>query len=178
MTIAFISDEVGALVRKYGERSPARLAEDMGVIVRYEPMGTDASACKGFFICQSRQRLITVNSDLPETTQRVILAHELGHAALHKNEARMHTFHDFSMYETKAALEYEANLFAAELLLEDGEVAATLREENSFFSAAKRLNVPPELLDFKLRILRSRGEELASPILSRSDFLKDITKNN
>lgn len=177
MTIAFISDEVASLIKKYGERSPSRLAEAMGVIVCYEPMGTE-NACKGFFICQSRQRLITINSDLPETIGRVILAHELGHAALHRNEARLHSFHDFSMYETKAALEYEANIFAAELLLEDDEVMATLREENSFFSAAKRLNVPPELLDFKLRILKSKGSNFDSPILSRSDFLKDINKNN
>lgn len=174
MTIAFICNEVRGLTEKYCERSPLRLAEGMGVIVRYEPMGSDENACKGFFIAQSGQRHITVNSDLSETTQQLVLAHELGHAVLHCGKARLQTYHDFSLLEAKTTLEYEANLFTAELLLDDGEVSKTLREENSFFAAAKRLEVPAELLDFKLRILRHKGLSLDSPILSRSNFLKDI----
>lgn len=175
MTISFISSEVNILAEKYGERSPSGLADEMGVIVRYEPMGGNENSCKGFFMALFGKRLITINSDLPEATQQLVLAHELGHAVLHGCKAGLHTFRDFSLLETKTKLEYEANLFAAELLLDDVEVTKTLREENSFFAAAKHLEVPAELLDFKLRILRHKGISMDSPILSRSDFLKDIS---
>lgn len=177
MTIDYICSEVNRLCEKYGERDPRSLANEMGIIVRCDPMGSDEKSCKGFFIYQSRKRLITVNSQLPEKVQRIILAHELGHAVLHKDEARLRAFHDFSLYESNIRFEYEANIFAAELLLDDSEVVEKLREDNLFFTAAKRLAVPPELLDFKLRILKHKGLYVNSPILSRSDFLKkDINK--
>lgn len=172
MTIDYICSAVDRLCEKYGERDPLRLAEETGVIVRCEPMGNYENACKGFFIYQSRKQLITVNSDLSENAQRIIIAHELGHAVLHRDEARLRAFHDFSLYEDTIRFEYEANLFAAELLLDDSEVMEKLREDDFFFSAAKRLAVPPELLDFKFRILKHKGLNVDSPILSRSDFLK------
>jgi Zn-dependent peptidase ImmA (M78 family) len=178
MTIDFICSEVHSLCEKYGERDPWRLAGEMGVIVRCEPMGADKNACKGFFIYQSRKRLVTINRDLPGSVQRIILAHELGHAVLHRDEARLRAFQDFSLYESNARFEYEANLFAAELLLDDSEVLERLREDDLFFAAAKRLAVPPELLDFKLRILRHKGMCVDSPILSRSDFLKNGWKQS
>lgn len=172
MTIDFICSEVDRLCEKYGERDPRCLADAMDVIVRCDPMGTDEKSCKGFFIYQSRKRLITVNSELKEAVQRIILAHELGHAVLHKDEARLRAFHDFSLYENNIRFEYEANIFAAELLLDDLEVVERLHEDDLFFTSAKRLAVPPELLDFKLKILKHKGLYVDSPIQSRSDFLK------
>ena len=172
MTVDYICKTVAELVKKHGESEPARLAVEMGIILRYEPMGTSENACKGFFLYQSRKRLITVNSDLDNDRRRIVLAHELGHAALHREQARISAMHDFSMYDSSSTLEYEANLFAAELLLKDSETLNCLRETDSFFSAAKNLSVPAELLDFKLRILRHKGYELYPPLRARSDFLK------
>lgn len=172
MTVGYICEAVRELLEKYDERRPERLTKEMGIMLRYEPMGKGEKSCKGFFIYQSRQKLITVNSDLDGERQRIILAHEIGHAALHHELLRQRAFHDFSMYDNASTLEYEANLFAAELLLEDEQVLERLREYDSFFSAAKRLGVPPELLDFKLRILKHKGYKFESPINARSDFLK------
>ena len=45
----------------------------------------------------------------------------------------------------------------------------------SFFQAAAELKVPPELLDFKFRMMKRSGVQIIdSPITSNSDFLKDI----
>lgn len=171
MTIDYICKTVAELTEKHGLREPFRLAEAMGVILRQEPMGTDENACKGFFIYQSRKRLITVSSNLDRDRQRIILAHELGHAVLHREQARLGALHDFTLYGS-GQTEYEANLFAAELLLEDEETLLRLRESVSFFSAAKSLGVPAELLDFKLRILKHKGHALTPPLGAKSDFLK------
>ncbi len=65
MTIETISEKVGALKRRYGEREPERLCQCMGIRVLYLPMGKEERACKGFFIKKSRIPLIVVNRDLP-----------------------------------------------------------------------------------------------------------------
>ena len=69
--------------------------------------------------------------------------------------------------------EYEANMFAAELLIDDNELRELLNDsEKSFFGVAKELYVPAELLDFKFRILKNKGYHLEAPYIARSDFLK------
>ena len=170
MRIESITAELARLREKHGELKAEHLAASMGVLVRYEPMGMQENACKGFFLYHSRKRLITINSDLNEDGQRIVLAHELGHAVLHRTYSA--SFHDFSLFDDSGTLEYEANLFAAELLVDDEELLMVLEEGVDFFSAAKRLRVPAELLDFKLRILKSKGYEFQSPIHARSNFLK------
>ena len=114
--------------------------------MKYEYMRT---AVKGFFIRSSRVKVITINSDLPETVRRFILAHELGHAVLHGNSG-CSTFHDVTLYDDSSATEKEANLFAAELLMNDEDVLTMINHDGTFFSAAAVLGVPMELLDFKL----------------------------
>ena len=172
-----ICREVARLKRKYDEDDPVRLAKAMGIIVSYEPMGREPSACKGFFMIQSRKKLIMINSDLPKVVQRIILAHELGHAVLHRRElSALKAFHDFSLYDSTARFEYEANLFAAEYLLDDDKVIEKLNEDAFFFGVARELFVPPELLDFKFRILKNKGWTLDSPIMAHGDFLKHITE--
>lgn len=176
-TIDYISRQVARIMRKYDETDPYRLAQAMGIIVGYEAMGDYPEACKGFFMYQSRKKLIMINSDLPDVLQRIILAHEIGHAVLHSKElATLKAFHDFALYDTTSRFEYEANLFAAEYLLDDGEVIDKLNDDAFFFGVARELFVPPELLDFKFRILKNKGWSLESPIASHGDFLKHITE--
>lgn len=175
MSTLHICREVARLMRKYNETDPWHLARAMGVIVAQLPMGNTAKSCKGFFLYRSRKKHITINSELPEAVQRIILAHELGHAVLHHNAARIRVFHDFALYDSSSLFEYEANLFAAEYLLNDQVVMEMLSADTFFFAVAKELAVPPELLDFKFRILKYKGWQLESPILANSDFLKNIT---
>jgi Zn-dependent peptidase ImmA (M78 family) len=158
------------------ESEPERLAQAMNLLVRYEPMGTTPKACKGFYLYQSRRHVITVNSDLPAALQRIILAHEVAHAVLHREVVKLRAFHDFALYDNSSVYEYEANLFAAEYLLDDDEVMGKLSEDTFFVGVAQELRVPPELLDFKFRILKRKGWQVESPILANSDFLKRITE--
>jgi Zn-dependent peptidase ImmA (M78 family) len=76
-------------------------------------------------------------------------------------------------------MEKEANLFAAELLLSDEDVTEVLNSDNTFFTAAATLCVPIELLDFKFRIMKRKGYQLAEPpVHSHNDFLKKIKVEN
>ena len=84
MTIEYIIDQVRTTLKKYDETDPVRLAKAMKIIDSYKPLGTDSGCIKGFFIITNRIKHITINSDLPEELQKVILAREIGHAVLHK----------------------------------------------------------------------------------------------
>ena len=54
-------------------------------------------------------------------------------------------------------LEREANIFAAEFLIDDTSLFDVANSQADFFQIASLLNVPPELLDFKLRLLKQQG---------------------
>jgi len=174
MSIESICQNVQRLMHRYGEKDPWALAQAMGILVDRCPMGTELKSCKGFYLYQSRIEHITVNSELPEHLQRIILTHEIGHAVLHRDVARMKAFHDFSLYDQFSLYEYEANIFAAEYLLKDEIVREKLSKDTFFFSVAKELKVPPELLDFKFRILKRKGWQLDLPLSAKGDFLKNL----
>jgi Zn-dependent peptidase ImmA (M78 family) len=175
MSIEHIYDEAARIIKKYDETDPIELARAMKIILLYEAMGDYDEACKGFYLYQSRKKIITINSDLPRMIQRIILAHEIGHAVLHPQAARLHPFHDFSLYDSSSRYEYEANLFAAEYLLKDESVFEALNDDKFFFAAARELCVPAELLDFKFRILKRKGYKIIDPpLMANSDFLKNI----
>ena len=171
--IDYICREVARVKNKYLTDDLHHLCKEMKAEVLYAPMGTSLKSCKGFFLVHSNKQVIVVNSDLSEHMQRIVHAHELGHAVLHGNVARVSAFHDFALFADTSRLEYEANIFAADFLLKDDEVLDLLNEDMFFFGAANKLCVPPELLDFKFRILKRKGHKVIDPpLVAGGDFLK------
>ena len=174
MTYSQICESVRKLRKQYMERDPFRLCRAMGIILLMQPMGKDPDAVKGFFLESKRIRTITINSDLPETIQRIILAHEICHAVNHRDSG-IHAFHEVSLFDQTSRMENDANFFAAEFLLEDREIMEVLNMDTTFYSAASMLSVPAELLDFKFRIMKWKGYKIAEPpVTARSNFLRDI----
>ena len=174
MSYAQIVETAEKLQRMYGESDPFRLCRCMGIRLLFQAMGMEETSIKGFFLECKRIRTITVNSDLPDVIQRIITAHELGHAALHRNSG-IYTFHEASLFDESSVFEKEANLFAAELLLPDEAVLEQLNADETFFSAAAALYVPPELLDFKFRIMKWKGFQLTeAPLSAKSTFLRNV----
>lgn len=175
MSLDHIRQEVTRLKEQYEEQQPLDLCRALDILILFAPMGRQATACKGFYLCQSRIRSITINSDLTPDIQRIIAAHELGHAVLHSHSGQIKAFHDFQLFDQTSVLEYEANIFAADLLMTDSDVLACLNDDISFFDAAALLHVPPELLDFKFRMMKRQGYRLLdSPLTAKSTFLKDM----
>jgi len=158
----------------YEEKDLNRLAKYLNIVVAHRQMGKRLASCKGFYIVISRIKHITINSDLLEEEQEIILAHEIGHAVLnHDTEI----IRDFQLFPTKSYMEIEANIFAAELLLNDDEVLERLYDGYSFSEIAKDLIVYPELLAYKFYAMESRGiNELNSPIGIKPDFLKSFSQ--
>ena len=169
-----IVKSVKKLKRRYREDNLFELCRNMGILLLPQSFGTQKGAIMGFFLEQRRIKTITYNSDLSDDLQRIIVGHELGHSVLHARSG-IHAFHDVGLFDVSSRFEKEANLFAAEFLLDDDEVLETLAQGGDFFSAAAILRVPMELLDFKFRIMKWKGYDVAEPpIMAQSNFLRDV----
>ncbi|MDO4960665.1 MAG: ImmA/IrrE family metallo-endopeptidase [Eubacteriales bacterium] len=171
-----IADSVSAL---YETSDPISLCKEAGVILLYFPMGYAKVACKGFIIKQSGNVAITISSDIKPHIQRIVMYHELAHYFLHIRTGIAETMQDFSVGSPASEMEYEADMLAAELSLKDSEVLDALQECGSFFEAAAALHTIPEMLDFKLRVMRERGLQIPdAPISSSGGFLKKVSGND
>ncbi|MCL2548986.1 MAG: ImmA/IrrE family metallo-endopeptidase [Symbiobacteriaceae bacterium] len=170
-TMDYISRIAVDLVRRFRSRDPGDLARALGIMTRYRDLGENLNA---YYFCQSRQRVITVNNRLNESAMRVYLAHELGHDQIpaHREVALAIPLRDLEQFDHSSPLEYEANIFAAELLIDDDRLIELLGDDLSFFGAAKELRVPMELLDFKFRLLKRRGLSFEPLYIAQGDFLK------
>lgn len=168
-TAEHIIETVDKLVRKYHTRDPYELCQLLGIKIHYYDL---QKKLKGFFYYQSRQKNIVIDHNVNGILERILVAHELGHAVLHTKIAMMHGFQEMEVFDDRSIEENEANFFAAELLLEDGEVLECL-SEHTFFETAKMLYVPAALLDYKFSLLHEKGELINSMYIRKADFLKE-----
>ncbi len=165
-----------AIRSSYDLSDPASLCKELGIRLLHYPMGETAGSCKGFIVEFDGAVAITVNSDLGAVTQKLITFHELSHYFLHIRTGLCKMLQDCSVCDSASDMEYEANLLTAELMLEDDAVLSLLSEGTDFFDAAASLNVIPELLDFKLRLLRAKGARIPqAPLASTGIFLRRMT---
>ena len=150
-----------------GLTDPETICRALDLQILRLPLGTSRNSIKGFIQRSARCYTIVVNSDLSA---------EIGHYWLGHMDASVCTFHDSGFaYSLTSALENEANSFVAEYLLDTNETLMVLQESDTFQHAASRLHVPPEILDFKWRMLVSRSLlDRSSPCPVQSDCLKQI----
>ena len=165
----YIIETVDKLVRKYHTRDPYELCQLLGIKIHYYDL---QKKLKGFFFYQSRQKNIVIDNNVNKILERILVAHELGHAVLHTKIAMMRGFQEMEVFDDKSTEENEANFFAAELLLEDEEVLECL-SEHAFFETAKMLYVPAALLDYKFSLLYEKGQLVNPMYIRKSDFLKE-----
>ena len=112
-TIDYIVRVTQKLVTKHQTRNPYEICDSLGIRISLKDI--DANL-KAYYCCQARVRNIVLNNSVPEIDQRILVAHELGHDRLHKKLALLQGFQEAEMFIKTLPTEYEANLFAAELL--------------------------------------------------------------
>lgn len=127
------------LVKKHGTNCPFTIAQDKGINIVYGDLGS----MYGYYFVYKRMPIININHGLEEDMQRVVCAHELGHAILHPkiNTSFMKRTTFFSLDKFEA----EANKFAAELLIPDEQ----LFEINNLEKTASLHGVPIEIIKLK-----------------------------
>ena len=105
-----IKDIVNKYIHKYNTRNPFKLADILGIEVQ---MGTPG--CAGCYMFLKNHRYIFLDQNLTEMELLQVMAHELGHAILHRKQNCYFIRNKTLLLNSKT--ETEANLFAAELLI-------------------------------------------------------------
>lgn len=156
------------LVRRFKTRDPFEVAEELGITILY----LDCKKQKGAFKVIVNQMFIYINDNLSDQMKRVICAHELGHALMHKAlGATQLGLLEFELFDMTSSCEYEANVFAAALLLDNEETIDTIFNYNDYVKAACELGVNVNLLLVKVPELIDEGYSLRLPRDAESCFL-------
>lgn len=169
MRNGYIYNETEKLVKKFRTRDPFEILERMHIVVgetsRYQKL-------KGYCFMSCQTIYVRISSFLSEEEKKIVAAHELGHIILHRAQLKMAPMKDDTLYNMMDNTEYQANLFAADLLLEDSDIAEMAQDENfDYFSLCSTLNTSPELMSFKLYSLIKRGQAYHMPLELQSNFL-------
>lgn len=133
------------LMAKYGTDNPFALAKALRIELMVRPLGS----IKGFYKMIYRNAFIFLNKDLGRREARVVLAHEIGHHVLHKEFAAF-GFEEASLFSPAGRREYEANLFAAELLISDEEIRDLAAENYTTAQMARILRLDESFVALKL----------------------------
>lgn len=159
--------------KEYNGQSVSDIIKDLGIKIFFKDLGTEENCLKSFCLLTDYGNCITINSNLSESQTDIILAHELGHVLLH-NCLKNDIFIETNTFLNAGKCEAEANFFAAELLLDD-EVILDNFEFNSFYATAAINHIYPELLYYKIIILKLKGYKINdTPFTPQNDFLKSI----
>ena len=126
------------LIAKYRTKNPFKLANSLGIVVKFVDLGE----VRGLFKKILKKKYIFINSKLNEFDQTLVCAHELGHAVLHSSSEYQFLI-DNTKILRRSKLEDEANLFASYLLFPDNldtEIECIQTETNTWmFGEMKRL---------------------------------------
>ena len=129
------------LIKKYNTQNPFKIADALKIEYIIGPMGH----YNGCYLYLKKHRCIFLNDELSENEKSFVMAHELGHAILHRTENCY--FIRNKTFLSTAWIEREANTFAAELLIPD-----SLIYENPGFTKKQLVRLAgynEKIMDFK-----------------------------
>lgn len=163
---AAMADKV---VRRYGTRNPERLAQELEIIVMPRPFVTQ----KGAYKIIERNRFVFIKRDLPPVMRDIVLLHEIGHDMLHRRDAvSAGGFQEFNIFDmSNRRMEYEANIFAAQVSLPDDEVVEYVLQGYDVGQIARAMESDINLVALKVAELSRQGYAFRRQEF-QGDFLK------
>ena len=161
------------LIRRYRTRDPFLIAENLGI----EVMKRAFSKQKGAFRVILGVKFIFINENLSEEMQTLVCAHELGHALLHPQYGENEFLAEFEIFDLRSSTEYDANVFAACLLIDREEMMENFRDGMDVVQNARALNTNANVLLLLLNEMNRGGEKFSLPMRAKSTFLGDIGDN-
>ena len=96
----------------YETSNPFKIADNLGILYQFGNLNFE-----GCYMFLKNHRYIFLNQNLPDHEMNLVMAHELGHAILHRRENCYFIRNKTLLLNSKK--EIEANLFAMELLIDD-----------------------------------------------------------
>lgn len=164
----YIQNVANKLIKKFDTRDPFQLCQAIGVEVFYADLGS----LKGMYKYLKKNRFAVINENLDPFTKTLVCAHELGHDILHQNLARKVCLQEFILYDMKSRPEYEANLFASEILLPDDIILNLAHDGYDIEQISKELCTDINLIALKVSSMNTRGYRFNNTLDAKSDFLR------
>lgn len=106
---------VAKIVEYHGTNDPFIIAQNLGINVVYPCLD---EAVKGVYISNGDEIIIAINSKFNDRRKKIIMAHELGHYYLHK-ENNFKLMKGHNLFPQDSLCEIEANKFASELIIQN-----------------------------------------------------------
>ena len=142
------------LVDTLGTRDPHRIARELGI----EVVPVDFKRQRGAYKVLMRNRFIFIKNDLHPVMESIVMLHEIGHDVLHRKEAvkagGFKEFNIFNMQESR--MEYEANVFASQVSLDDEEILEYIRYGYDIQQIASAMHSDTNLVALKTDALITR----------------------
>ena len=159
-----IIEKAERLTAKYNTRNPYTIAAQLGIyVLNFDTPGT----LKGMYSVIKRSRFIFVNESLEDELRRFVCAHELGHDILHRKIIGQTPMSDTN----SSRMEYEANVFAAALLIDRTRVLKYAMSGRTSAEIAALLHVDVNLISIMIDQLIKEGHAL-NPVGRKNNILK------
>ena len=152
--MSYIYDLVNDKIENFKTRNPFEMCDYCGIYLKFT---NELEQLSGMYTVINEIPTVIINNNNDEYVQKMVCAHELGHHFLHQEIAREKCLQEFHIFNMCDKIEYEANVFAAHLLIDEDEMLSILKEGNDCFTAAKILDVDPNLLNLKLSDMNTMG---------------------
>lgn len=160
------------LVKRCGTRDTLRIAGDIGIYIHQID---DFKELLGMYIYQHKERHILLNSHMDCITAQMVCGHEIGHDALHRERAKVGMgLQEFTLFDMRNEMEYEANAFSAHLQIDDEDLLELMSQGYDVVQLSSIMETNINLMLIKLNELNRMGCQLNLPYIPRSDFLKSV----
>lgn len=159
------------IVDQLQTRDALRIAEKLGIWVYFEDSLTDLL---GMYTARWNHRLMILNPHMDSYLTQMVVAHEIGHDALHREYAKAEGMKEFVLFNMKDNTEYEANAFGAHLLLDSEEVYSLARQGCDVVQIAQTMNSHINLILIKMQEMIKLGYNFTLPYAPDSRFFRSI----
>lgn len=161
------------LVKCCGTRDTLRIACEIGIYIHHID---DFKELLGMYSYQHKERHILLNSNMDYITTQMVCGHEIGHDALHRERAKIGMgLQEFTLFDMRNEMEYEANAFSAHLRIDNEELFEFVGRGYDVVQLSSIIGTNINLMLIKLNELNRMGCQLNLPYIPRSDFLKNVT---
>lgn len=177
-----------ALVRAYG-RNPVEIAR--AIDIPFHRLWRPESALPGLTCLVANRPSIFINDayfaklqqkdrdytdEMLEYDVLQVIAHELGHACLHRQELQQAPIKEYEIFDVRTPLEADANEFAAVIRIDTDRMLRLLRSDMTILQVAKDMHVNVNLLIYMIERLRKQGVLFNDlPYIPKNNFMGSIS---
>lgn len=167
-----IYNKAKSIVRSCGTRNTLKIARELGIYIHYID---DFDELLGMYTYRHKERHILLNSKMEQMVMQMVCGHEIGHDVFHRDLAKANdSLPEFVLFDMRTKHEYEANAFAAHVIIDDDELFYYAKQGYDVVQLSSVLETNINLMLIKLNEMNRMGWRLNLPYVPHSDFLKNV----